>query len=156
MNDGILTSMKRSILCALVMAVIVTPPASAADPPLVDGVSGAPVVWSDWVAKRGPVAILVWASWAPDASSVLDTREALAAASREAGLHFVLLDVQESLEDARKALAGTDLSWIHDRHGALLKRYRVIEVPSVLVVSADGAVRGRHEATPAGITGGAR
>jgi hypothetical protein len=39
----------------------------AADPRLVDGVSGAPIAWSDWVAKRGPVAVLVWASWAPDA-----------------------------------------------------------------------------------------
>ncbi len=146
---GILTSMKRFSLCLL--AVMIAGGAAAADPPLVDGVSGAPLVWSDWVAKRGPVAVLVWASWAPDAESVVGDYQAIARAGREAGLHMVLLDVQETLEDGRKALRGSSVNWIHDRHGALLKLYKVITVPSVIVVAADGTLLQRLDATPAAL-----
>ena len=66
--------------------------------------------------------------------------QALARAGREAGLHLVLLDVQETLADGRKALGGSSVNWMHDRHGALLKQYRVITVPSVIVVAADGTL----------------
>jgi hypothetical protein len=123
----------------------------AADPRLVDGISGAPIAWSEWVAKRGPVAVLVWSSWAPDAQDSLESYEALAAACKEAGLHLVVLDVQETLEEGRSALSGTDFGWLHDRHGALLKQYRVIEVPSLLLVAADGRTLDKIEATPEAI-----
>jgi hypothetical protein len=123
----------------------------AADPRLVDGISGAPIAWSEWVAKRGPVAVLVWSSWAPDAQDSLKSYEALAAACKEAGLHLVVLDVQETLEEGRSALSGTDFGWLHDRHGALLKQYRVIEVPSLLLVAADGRTLDKIEATPEAI-----
>jgi len=141
--------MKKLGLTVLVAVIAVV--ATAADPPLVDGVSGAPLVWSDWVAKRGPVAVLVWASWAPDAQSVVGNYQAIARAGREAGLHMVLLDVQETLEDGRSALRGSSVNWIHDRHGALLKQYKVITVPSVIVVAADGTLQQRLEATPAAL-----
>jgi hypothetical protein len=111
----------------------------AADPRLVDGVSGAPIAWTDWVAKRGPVAVLVWSSWSPDAEAAMDGYEELAEACADAGLHLVVLDVQETLEEGRAALGAYDIGWIHDRHGALLKQYRVIEVPSLLLVAADGS-----------------
>jgi len=137
----ILQPMKRLVL--IVTAVLVCAPLAAADLPVVDGVSGAPLVWSEWVAKRGPVAVVVWASWAPGAESVIARYRELADASRDIGLELVVLDVQESLEDGRKALAGTEISWIHDRHGALLKHYRVIDVPSILVVGADGNLKQR-------------
>ena len=138
--------MKRLVFFVLVTLLATS--AAAADPPLVDGVSGAPLVWSDWVAKRGPAAVLVWASWAPEAKSVAGDYQAFARASREAGLHLVLLDVQESLEDGRQALAGSGINWIHDRHGGLLKLYRVIKVPSVIVVAEDGSLLQRLDATP--------
>lgn len=147
----ILPSMKRPAL--LVLAVMFAFPAVAADPPVVDGVSGAPLVWSDWVAKRGPVAVLVWASWTPEAGVVVRRYGEFADACRDAGLHLVVLDVQESLEDGRKALAGTGISWIHDRHGALLKHYRVIDVPSVIVIGTDGNLLQRLAATPEAIGG---
>ena len=136
-------SLSLSVLVAMIATVVV-----AADPPLVDGVSGAPVTWSDYLAKRGPVAVLVWASWAPDARSVVGDYQAMGKASREAGLHMVLLDVQETLADGRKALGGSSVNWIHDRHGTLLKQYKVITVPSVIVVAADGTLLQRLEATP--------
>ncbi len=141
--------MKR--LVVLVLVSLIAGVATAADPPLVDGVSGAPLVWSDWVAKRGPVAVVVWASWAPDARSVIANYQAIARAGREVGLHTVLLDVQETLADGRKALGGTSVNWIHDRHGALLKQYKVIKVPSVIVVAADGTLQQRLDATPSAL-----
>jgi hypothetical protein len=125
----------------------------SADPRLVDGISGAPIAWTDWVAKRGPVAVLVWASWSPEAAEAIARHEALASASADAGLHLVVLDVQETLEEGRAALGSRDVAWLHDRHGALLKRYRVIEVPSLLLVAADGSSLGKIEATAEAIRG---
>lgn len=122
--------------------------ASAADPRLVDGVSGAPIAWTDWVAKRGPVAVLVWASWAPTAEATMDGHAGLSKACADAGLHLVVLDVQESLEDGRSALGGREVGWLHDRHGALLKKYRVIEVPSLLLVDPEGEQLAKLDATP--------
>ncbi|MFC2144098.1 TlpA family protein disulfide reductase [Acidobacteriota bacterium] len=127
--------------------------ASAADTRLVDGVSGAPIAWTDWVAKRGPVAVLVWASWAPTAEATMDGYADLAAACADAGLHLVVLDVQESLEDGRAALGGREVGWLHDRHGALLKKYRIIEVPSLLLVAADGGPLAKLETTPEAVRG---
>jgi hypothetical protein len=134
----------RAFLVLLTSSVVL----SAANPRLVDGVSGAPVEWSDWVSKRGPVAVLVWASWAPDAITTIDRYPALKAACEEKGLNLVLLDVQETLEEGRRALSDREIAWLHDRHGALLKRYRVIDVPSLLIVAADGESLGRLAAVP--------
>ena len=126
-------------------------PAVAADPPLADGVSGAPVAWTDWVGKRGPVAVLVWASWAPRAGAVMDRYNEIAEACAASKLHLVVLDVQESLEDGRAALGPREVSWIHDRHGALLKEYHVITVPSLVLVSADNQPFARLEPTAAAV-----
>lgn len=135
-------------LVVLALATLIMAPAGADDPPLVDGVSGAPLTWSNWLAKRGPVAVMAWASWAPEAEDVIGNYRAFVEASREAGLYPVLLDVQESLSDGRKALAGSGINWVHDRHGGILKLYRVITVPSVIVISADGQVLQRLKTTP--------
>jgi hypothetical protein len=132
----------------LVAAAALALPAVAADPPLVYGVSGAPVGWSDFLARRGPVALLVWSSWAPESAEVLDRSEELSRVAGERGLQMVLLDVQEPLEDARRALDVSGLEWIHDRHGALLKTYRVIAVPSVIIVSPQGEALARLEPRP--------
>jgi len=128
-------------------------PVAAVDPPLADGVSGAPIAWSDWVGKRGPVAVLVWASWAPGAGAVIDNWEQIVEECRESGLHPVILVVQESLAEGRAALGPREIPWIHDRHGALLKKYRVIKVPSILVVSAEGEALARLDPTAAAVAG---
>jgi len=145
--------MRRCIALLTAIFLIGTAVASAADPRLVDGVSGAPIAWTDWVAKRGPVAVLVWASWAPDAEAAMERYDALAAACAGAGLHLVVLDVQETLAEGRAALANHDVGWLHDRHGALLKQYRVIEVPSLLLVAADGHHLAKMEATAEAVRG---
>lgn len=130
----------------LLLALALAQPAAGAELSLVDGVSGAPLAWGDWLARRGPAAVLVWASWAPGAEEALGNRQALAEAAREQGLGFAVVDVQESLDEARRALAGVE-SWVHDRHGELLKSYRVIRVPSLVIVAKDGSVLGRLEAS---------
>ena len=135
----------------LVCILAVVTPAVAADPPLADGVSGAPVAWTDWVVKRGPVAVLVWASWAPRAGAVMDRYDEIAEACASSKLHLVVLDVQESLEDGRAALGPREVSWIHDRHGALLKQYHVITVPSLVLVSPDNQPFARLEPTAAAV-----
>jgi hypothetical protein len=81
------------------------------------------------------------------AEATMDEHTSLAEACTEAGLHLVVLDVQESLEDGRAALAGREVGWLHDRHGSLLKMYRVIEVPSLLLVAADGEQLAKLDAT---------
>jgi hypothetical protein len=145
--------MRRCIALLAVVFLIGTSTSLAADPRLVDGVSGAPIAWTDWVAKRGPVAVLVWSSWAPDAEAAMDGYEALAAACADSGLHLVVLDVQETLEEGRAALGAHEVGWLHDRHGALLKQYRVIEVPSLLLVAADGSHLAKMEASPEAVRG---
>lgn len=152
-EPGYTSPMRRVGVALALLLLIGLSTASAADPRLVDGVSGAPIAWTDWVAKRGPVAVLVWASWAPTAEATMDGHAGLATACAAAGLHLVVLDVQESLEDGRAALGGREVGWLHDRHGALLKRYRVIEVPSLLLVAADGEPLARLDATPEAVSG---
>jgi hypothetical protein len=142
----------RSRVALLTLALLVAAlDASAVEPRLVDGVSGAPIAWSDWISRRGPVALLVWASWTPDADSALAGYRGMEAACQERGLHLIILDVQETLADGRKALAGYDGSWLHDRHGVLLKQYRVISVPSLLLVADDGGLLAKMEASPEAI-----
>jgi hypothetical protein len=145
--------MRRCVTVLAVALLIGASTSPAADPRLVDGVSGAPIAWTDWVAKRGPVAVLVWSSWSPDAELAMEGYEALAAACADAGLHLVLLDVQETLEEGRAALGAYDVGWLHDRHGALLKQYRVIEVPSLLLVAADGSHLAKMNASAESLRG---
>ena len=141
-------------ICVLAALFVLTVSfAAAADPPLADGVSGAPVTWSDFATKRGPLAVLVWASWAPESDSVMNRHADIAAACREAGLTLVVLDVQETLEDGRTALAEREVAWLHDRHGALLKQYRVIRIPSLLLVSSDGEPLARLDPTAGAVRG---
>ncbi len=152
-SPGYTLPMRRRCLLLSTLLLLAAGPAAAVDPPLVDGVSGAPIAWSNWVGNRGPVAVLVWASWAPGAGAVIEAWDEIAQASREAGLHPVVVDVQESLADGRAALGPRKVSWIHDRHGALLKQHRVIRVPSILVVSVEGEAIARLDPTAEAVAG---
>jgi len=127
--------------------------AQAQGPALVDGVSGVPIDWDAWVGKHGPAVVLMWTSWAPGADDAIDAHAAIAAAGREKNLELILLDVQEPIADGRAALGSKGIAWIHDRHGALLKQYRVIRVPSLVIVSSKGEVLARLEPTAAAVSG---
>jgi hypothetical protein len=141
---------------SILVFLLVASTAVAADPPLVDGISGAPIGWTDWIGKRGPVALLFWASWAPDAKTVIERHGDISKACQAANLTLVVVGVQESLEAGRASLGGERISWIHDRHGALLKRFRVIQVPSLAVVSAEGKALARLAPTAEALEGWGR
>lgn len=101
---------------------------------------GERVVWSSWLADRGPAAVLLWASWVPRSGDALGELDGLAAAARQADLVLVVVAVQEPLEDARRALGGRDVVWLHDRYGQLLKELRVVKIPRLVVVDRDGGI----------------
>lgn len=101
---------------------------------------GRPVVWAEWLEENGPVAVLFWASWMPDAAMTLDQLETISGAARKHDLDVILVVVQESLGEAQESLDGIDIRWFHDRYGHLLKDNRVVSIPRILVISSDGTV----------------
>jgi hypothetical protein len=109
--------------------------------------NGTPVQWSSWVVDNGPAAILFWASWTPDADQVLSRLGAFERTARGQQLGFVVISVQEEYDAARAALDENG-TWLHDRHGRLLRQLRVLEVPSLVVIAADGQVLSRLEPSP--------
>lgn len=150
--EAILTpvvTMWRTILWALIVLLTVLPVAAADLVLLEDGRTA--VGWNDWRRDHVPVALLVWASWAPTADAVLAGLAELESAAGERGLRLAVLAVQEPVEDSRAALAGRNVDWLHDRHGALLKELRVIRVPALVVVEAGGGVGDRLEPTAAAL-----
>jgi thiol-disulfide isomerase/thioredoxin len=111
--------------------------AGAADLALTDP-AGTAVDWSEWIRANGPAAVLVWASWAPGAEAAIDGLRDLAEAARGQGLKLVVVDVHEELEAARRGLDRTGVPWLHDRHGSILKEYRLIRLPILLAVDQNG------------------
>jgi len=136
------------IAAALTAAVALGLPgladAAEAAPTTPDGV---PVVWSEWVSANGPAAVLIWASWVPDADDALADLERIGVAARGRDLEFVVVVVQEPIDEARKAIGGVDVPWFHDRYGGILKDYRVVSIPILLVLSEDGKVTERVPVT---------
>lgn len=118
--------------------------------------SGLPVLWSDWVEENAPVVVLLWASWVPDADQTLAAIGELTAAAKDRDLELVLIVVQEPLEEARDSLENIDVDWYHDRYGRLLKDYRVVSIPRLLVLAEDGRAIERLDANPQalGVRGG--
>jgi len=120
--------------------------AFAADPMLTTP-DDQPVIWSEWVDANAPVAAILWASWTPGARATLDRLGDLSSAARLRGLHLVLVSVQEPIDDARRALEGTEVEWLHDRYGGLLKRYRVVSIPALVVLEEGERVSAQIEPT---------
>ena len=132
-------------------------PALAADSLLVlEGPDRVPVGWAQWLEGRGPVAVLLWASWAPRADATVAQLDELSAACRSAGLELVVVAVQEPFADAEAVLGRRSVAWLHDRHGQLLKLYRVLQLPGLVVLEADGSLSARLEPTPEGVRGWSR
>lgn len=111
-----------------------------------------PVQWDEWLADRGSSAVLVWASWAPGASDCLLEIGELRRVAATRGLDLVVVAVQEEIEEAARGLAGSSAAWLHDRHGAILKQYRLIELPILIVVDESGAILVRLDATSAALS----
>lgn len=101
---------------------------------------GNPVEWDAWVADNAPVAVLLWASWEPDADGVLADLDRISKAARAKGFDLVVVAVQEPFKEAAESLDGSGVDWLHDRYGRLLKDYRVVTIPRLLVIADDGRV----------------
>jgi len=122
---------------AAVFVLLAGSSAGAADLALTDPAGNA-VDWSKWTAANGPAAVLVWASWAPGAGAAIDGLAELGEAARSQGLKLVVIDVHEELEAARRGLDRTGAPWLHDRHGTILKEYRLIRLPILVAVDQSG------------------
>jgi hypothetical protein len=136
-----------SLAVALLWTVAPGPPVCDAAEIIVTSPTGDSVAWSGWVRDHGPLAVVLWASWAPGAERARAGLDELAKAAAERGLEPVLVAVQEPFEEAAGGLDGVRVQWFHDRHGALLKQYRVVSIPVLVVLDADGRVVTRLEAT---------
>ncbi|HSL18059.1 MAG TPA: redoxin domain-containing protein [Methylomirabilota bacterium] len=150
--------MTRSRVVASLAAVLLCTVASG--PPACDGAevtvtspTGDSVAWSGWVRDHGPLAVVLWASWAPGADRARTALDELAKAAEERGFELVLVAVQEPFDEAAGGLEGVRVQWFHDRHGALLKQYRVVSIPALVVLDAEGRVITRLEATARSLRG---
>jgi len=149
MGSGYTSFMKHERLLGIVSILVLLVSSSSLAAGGVDlrYPDGTPVPWEKWLAKTAPVAVVVWSSWQPRAAGVLEHRAALETACSSKGLRLVFVDVVEPLEDGRKALASSGVTWLHDRHGSLLKRCRVVTVPALVVLDRSGKVLARLEPT---------
>ena len=111
-----------------------------------------PVRWNEWLADHGSSAVLVWASWAPGANESLRAAGELREVARRKELEFVIVAVQEEFDEAISILDGSGAPWLHDRHGTILKEYRLIKVPCLIVVDGQGGVQARLDAIPGALT----
>jgi len=129
---------RRPLTAILMMLVAGGTVVAAAQGPTLLAPDGTATDWGAWLDSHGRSAVVVWASWAPQAATALAALEGLSAACRDAGLSLVVVAVQEPVEASRTALSDRHVAWLHDRHGAFLKRYRLIRLPTLVIVDRDG------------------
>ncbi|MFZ5788525.1 MAG: TlpA family protein disulfide reductase [Acidobacteriota bacterium] len=106
-------------------------------------ISGQPIALRELFAG-GPVVLVLWNSWLPDSAEFGPQIVSAAAAARAAEARCVVVVFQDEPEAARGLPDGDAPVLVAlDRHGELLRRFKVTRAPAVLVVGADGAVRSR-------------
>ena len=108
---------------------------------------GASVRWSDWIEDRGPAAVVLWASWVPNAEATLKEWNDIARVARSKDLSPILVSVQENAAETRASLGDAEVPWMNDRYGGLLKHYRVVKIPAMVIIAGDGRVVARLEPT---------
>jgi len=144
--DAQLTSRFATVAAAAII-VLASVAAAAQDLSIADS-AGAPLRWNAWVEEHAPVVVVLWAAWAPGADDTIAVMGEITRVARSRGYEAVLVSVQEDVAEARAALVDAELPWLHDRYGALLKHYRVVEIPSAVILGSDGEARGLVKATP--------
>jgi len=108
---------------------------------------GSSIRWSSWLEDHGPAAVVLWASWVPDAEATVNELEGISRVARSKELEMILVSVQESPDEARSSLETAGVPWLNDRYGGLLKRFRVVKIPAMVIVEKDGRVVARLDAT---------
>jgi hypothetical protein len=124
--------MPWALALALIMQVAAVEPLTT--------VSGQPIVLRELLAG-GPVVLVLWNSWLPEAAEFGPQIVAAGDAARAADAKCVVIVFQDEPEGARSLPqeAGPLLVAL-DRRGEMLRRFKVTRAPAVLVVDAEGAV----------------
>jgi AhpC/TSA family len=106
--------------------------------------SGAAFSLSDLLA-RGPVVLVFWNSWLPQSEEFLALLPEVGAAAERSGWPGAVIVFQDTGADAAKRLpAGVGkLTYVLDRRGELVRRFKVTRAPAVLLVEPSGTVRAR-------------
>jgi hypothetical protein len=142
------TRFPKTVATAMLVALCVAAAPGPAAEVTVATPDGATVEWSAWIEEHGPAAVVLWASWAPGAKGTMLGLADLDGVAGSKGLDLVLVSVQEDAAKAGIKLADSKLVWLHDRWGALLKHYRIVTIPAMLIVDRDGTLLARLDATP--------
>jgi hypothetical protein len=140
------------VVVALAVVAGMAAIAIATEPVLLMDSKGNPVRWDDWLEVNGPAAVVVWSSWVPGGEAVKRQLPGILRDCERRRLSLIVIDVQEPIEAAIEAL-GQTVEWLHDRHGAILKQYRVIELPAMIVVARDGSLMARLAPTAEALAG---
>lgn len=136
-------------VCICILATAGISFAQTADQPmLIRPGDGATIKWNDWLAEHGSGAVVLWASWLPDDEKDLDRLAEIRSVAQKHDLAFVVVALQEPIGASRNALESTDLEWLHDRHGNMLRHLLVYQVPTVVVIDKDGTALARLTADP--------
>lgn len=123
------------------LALVLSMQVSSVEP--LTTVSGQPIPLREVLAE-GPVVLVFWNSWLPDAAEFGPQIVAAGRAAQAAGVKCVVIVFQDEPEAARGLPdGGGPLLVAIDRRGELLRRFKVTRAPAVLVIGADGAVLSR-------------
>ncbi len=105
-------------------------------------VTGAPVALADSLGS-GPVVLSFWATWCPSCKQAMPKLNELRAAYAPKGARFFAIDYRE---EARK-VARVAKKWpveatvLLDRDGEVTRTYKVVGIPTTVVLDQKGVVR---------------
>ncbi len=148
---------KRKIFPRVIIAVLLATVAIASSPAgsvevgevppdyLGKSKDGVEVYLSDSAGRIRIVSF--WATWC---SPCMKELPALSAIQRHGGadrIYVIAVNLEEPRKQYRKALRAFKeyaLEFVHDRRGAIAKRYDVVGIPHLLIVDVDGTVAFKH------------
>jgi hypothetical protein len=106
--------------------------------------AGAPFSLESALA-RGPVVMVFWSSWLPDATPSIAVIHEIERSVQEHGWSGAIVVFQDESPAAGAALGapGSGLPKVFDRRGVLLRRFQVTRAPALLVIDRDGQVLSR-------------
>jgi len=110
---------------------------------------GAPFELSSALA-RGPLVMVFWSSWLPDAAGAVPVIHEVERSVREHGWSGAVIVFQDDSDTAASPLGaqGEGLPRVLDRRGVLLRRFQVTRAPALLVVDRAGQVISRTTLEP--------